>query len=311
MNEMNEDQRTAALGLALVRAGHLTEAALRESLLSARNSSAPAYEHLSSNSPVTNHAIAATLSATTTLFHKSADIGVSAVPISSDMYPPMLRKIADAPPIIYVRGNVAALHKWPGIAIVGTRKATEHGITIAQRLAMYFGSRGFSVVSGLALGIDAAAHEGALAVQAPTVAVLAHGLEKASPKTNSPLAERILESKGVWVSEHALGTPARPEYFVLRNRIQVGLSAGSIIVEGEERSGSATQAEFCLRNRRLLCAVLPHPGSRVAIQNQLPAQLVLKRGAMAVRSRDDYAAVADAIEQRAAELAAGTEGPAR
>lgn len=214
--------------------------------------------------------------------------GIQPIIISSDVYPHSLRIIADAPLILYARGNISVLDSAPGVAVVGTRKATMHGITIAERVSSYIGEFGIPVISGLALGIDAAAHEGALRSPTPTIAVLAHGLERASPRANAHLADRILDHGGLWVSEHPCGVSARPEYFVQRNRIQVGLASASIIVEGEEKSGSMTQAEFCLRNRRVLAAVLPEPGGVTTTQHKLPEMLISSRGAFAIRTKDDY-----------------------
>lgn len=229
-------------------------------------------------------------------------IGVFPLVISSNEYPQALKNIADAPLILFVRGNTNLLTEIPGIAVVGTRKATLHGITIAERISTYIGECGIPVISGLALGIDAAAHEGALRSKTPTIAVLAHGLEKASPRANAHLADRILDHGGLWVSEHPCGTSARPEYFVQRNRIQVGLSSASVIVEGEEKSGSMTQAEFCIRNRRVLAAVLPEQGGITTTQHKLPEMLVQSRGAFAIRSKDDYPTLVDMALARKAEL---------
>lgn len=228
--------------------------------------------------------------------------GIHPIIIFSEKYPRSLITISDAPLIIYVRGNIELLKAKPGIAVVGTRKASPHGITIAERISEYIGSCGISVVSGLALGIDAAAHEGALRVYAPTIAVLAHGLEKASPRANAQLADRILEQNGLWVSEHAYGTTARPEYFVQRNRIQVGLSSASVIVEGEEQSGSMTQAEYCLRNRRILAAVLPSNDGVTHTHARLPMLLVKSRGAFPISNKADYPRVVELATERAKEL---------
>lgn len=228
--------------------------------------------------------------------------GIRPIVYSSDDYPQSLRTIADAPVILYVRGSLEALALAPGIAVVGTRKATMHGITIAERVSSYIGDSGITVISGLALGIDAAAHEGALRSSTPTIAVLAHGLEKASPRANAHLADRILDHGGAWVSEHPIGVAARPEFFVQRNRIQVGLASASIIVEGEEKSGSMTQAEFCLRNRRVLAAVLPDPGGITTTQHLLPQMLVSSRGAFPIRSKEDYPTLVAMANAKKAEL---------
>ncbi|MES2364135.1 MAG: DNA-processing protein DprA [Pseudomonadota bacterium] len=233
---------------------------------------------------------------------RGLELGINPIPISSERYPAILRGILDAPPIIYIRGSISAFKALPGVAVVGTRKASAHGLAIASRISEFLSNEGRSVVSGLALGIDAAAHEGALLGATPTIAVLAHGLENAQPVTNRYLAQRILENGGLWVSEHAVGVPAKPANFVLRNRIQVGLSCASIIVEGEAQSGSKTQAEYCLRSKRALFAVLPEPGSRVATVSELPRMLVNVRGATPIYSKRDYPAMMAMIERSSAML---------
>ena len=239
----------------------------------------------------------------------AADLGIHAFPINSAHYPASLRLIEDPPPVLYVRGNLALLHAPPGVAIVGTRKASSAGIIIAKRIAQYFAGHDWTVISGLALGIDAAAHRGALAAAGGTIAVLAHGLKGASPKANALLADEILLNGGAWVSEHPADVPARPENFVLRNRIQIGLSAGSIIVEGEERSGTMTQAEFCLRNHRSLFAVFPSTAEELKLVSKGPLILINKRGATAVRSKDDYPSVMNRL-QATRERLGGSQSPA-
>ncbi|CUJ42381.1 DNA-processing protein DprA [Achromobacter xylosoxidans] len=208
--------------------------------------------------------------------------------IGEALYPSYLANIQDAPPVLYVKGNLSALDVKAGVAIVGTRKASINGLTIAERIARFFAENNWTVVSGLAMGIDAAAHRGALAGQGVTIAVLAHGLRSASPRVNAALGEEILDQGGAWVSEYPVDVNARPEQFVQRNRIQIGLSAGSIIVEGEERSGTMTQAEFCLRNKRRLFAVLPERADELKLVSQGPLILINKRGATPLRSKYDY-----------------------
>ncbi len=222
--------------------------------------------------------------------------GIAAIPIGDESYPTYLAAIQDPPPVLYVKGNLELLHRPAGVAIVGTRKASPNGIIIAERISKYFAESDWTIVSGLAMGIDAAAHRGALNARGATIAVLAHGLRSASPKINSHLGSEILESGGAWVSEYPIDVPAKPEQFVLRNRIQIGLSAGSIIVEGEERSGTMTQAEFCLRNKRKLFAVLPDKIDTLKLVATGPLILVNKRGATPLRSKEDYAAALTSME---------------
>lgn len=282
---MNDAIEISVVALALVLSKRLTIAGLRELLTQEKELSA---EKILELCELTRPAINGSISTARSTIESGLAIGIVPLPICSDVYPVTLKQISDAPPILYVRGNVDALKLTPGISVVGTRKATKHGITIAERIAIFISEAGLPVISGLALGIDAAAHEGALKTSTPTVAVLAHGLDKANPRANAHLADRILEQGGVWVSEHPFKTPARPEYFVQRNRIQVGLSCASVIVEGEERSGSMTQAEFCIRNRRELFAVLPDSSGPVSTQHQLPKMLVAHRGAIPISSKTDY-----------------------
>lgn len=225
------------------------------------------------------------------------------IPITSSLFPRALREIDDCPPVIYLKGNIDLLAREPGVAVVGTRKASPNGLTIAARIAAYFSARDWTIVSGLAFGIDAAAHRGALEAHGPTIAVLAHGLRAASPKGNAHLAQEILDKDGAWLSEYPIDVGARPEQFVFRNRIQIGLSAGSIIVEGELRSGSMAQAEFCLRNKRLLFAVLPDSRARnLGLVSSGTSMLVDKRGAIPIRTKDDYPSVLGALARKRSEL---------
>ena len=214
--------------------------------------------------------------------------GINMSLAGSENYPDYLLKIADAPPVLYIKGNTSIFRSGPGVAIVGTRKASENGIIIARRISTYFAERNWTIVSGLALGIDASAHRGALDAKGTTIAVLAHGLKSATPRTNAHLAAEILENNGAWVSEYPIDTLPRPEQFIHRNRIQIGLSAGSIIVEGEERSGTMTQAEFCLQNKRKLFAVLPESAEKLKLVSIGPSILINKRGATVIRSKEDY-----------------------
>jgi DNA processing protein len=219
--------------------------------------------------------------------HKNA--GVYAISLFDPQYPAFLAAIFDPPPILYLRGDPTVLSSLPGVAVVGTRKASLHGLEIARRIAAYLGGHRWTIVSGLALGIDAAAHQGALDASTKTIAVLAHGLHRANPKRNEALAYEILERGGAWVSEHPLRVPPQPEYFVQRNRIQIGLSIGSIIVEADIRSGSTSQAAFCVQEKRQLFAVVPesdeNPLGLVAAGTNL---LVRQKGATAIRSKADY-----------------------
>lgn len=232
---------------------------------------------------------------------QNAKYGIKSFSILSKGYPNHLKAINNPPAILHVRGSIEILQDIKGVAIVGSRKTSNAGLVIAQRIASQAVSQGWIVVSGLALGIDAAAHSGALSVGSAgsTIAVLAHGLEKAKPAANKAIGDKILENGGAWVSEHPVGTPAKPEQFVSRNRIQLGLSVGSIIVEAEEKSGSITQARFCVQQNRPLFAVVPE-----TLENKLglvcagTRMLVSKMGANPVKSRNDYASMFERFERQ-------------
>jgi DNA processing protein len=224
---------------------------------------------------------------------RSEQVDTQALEISDARYPSILRSIPQAPTVLFVRGALSILDRLPGLAVVGSRQATANGREIARRLSMHFAEAGWPIVSGLALGIDAAAHEGALqASQGLTIAVLAHGLHKASPKANALLADRILEAGGAWVSEYPPGKEPRKEHFVPRNRIQAGLSAGSVIVEGGRHSGSMTQAQFCIEQGRRLFAVVPAERSNpLGLYSNGPTELVDAGKAFAIKSSADYPSV--------------------
>lgn len=224
-------------------------------------------------------------------------LGITSCSFVDPQYPLFLKDVKDPPALIHLRGNVEILNDLPGVAVVGTRNASENGREIARRLGRYFAEHGWIVVSGLALGVDAAAHEGALDGKGKTIAVLAGGLDKASPKRNEQLADDILGSGGAWISEQPVGEPPQRQHFVPRNRIQVGLSAGSIIVEAEERSGSISQANFCVEIGRPLFAVMPlDDRNLLGLRYSGAAFLVRKKGAIAIRSKGDYDRVVEILK---------------
>ncbi|WP_338770645.1 DNA-processing protein DprA [Massilia sp. METH4] len=171
-------------------------------------------------------------------------------------YPSLLKEIADPPVLLHVQGDVSLLHR-RAIGIVGSRNATLQGKANANRFARALSEAGFTIVSGLALGIDAAAHEGGLAAQGSTVAVIGTGIDVTYPASNAPLAARIRE-EGCVVSEFALGSPAHQRNFPIRNRIISGLSRGVLVVEAAERSGSLITARLAGEQGRDVFAI---PGS--------------------------------------------------
>jgi DNA processing protein len=183
-------------------------------------------------------------------------IGVRFVALGEPDYPALLREVADAPPMLALRGATGALRR-ESAAIVGSRNASALGLAMTQRLAQGLGQGGYSVVSGLARGVDAAAHRAAL--KTGTVAVLAGGHRNIYPPEHERLVEEIVEAGGAVVSEMPLGWEARGRDFPRRNRIVSGLSLGVVVVEAARRSGSLITARFAAEQGREVFAVPGHP----------------------------------------------------
>ncbi len=209
------------------------------------------------------------------------DSGWQVVRFAESGYPALLARVPDPPLVLYLWGNLAAEDAW-SLAIVGTRHATAYGKLHAHRLAQALAQAGMTIVSGLARGIDAAAHQGALDAPGRTLAVLAGGLDQVSPRENRPLAERIAAA-GAVLSEQPPGTVPRGELFPVRNRIISGLSLGVLVVEADSRSGALITATHALEQGREVFA-LPGP-----VQNRTsrgPHRL-LREGARLVESPQD------------------------
>ena len=172
-------------------------------------------------------------------------------------YPNYLSKIPDPPILLHVKGNINIL-KTDCIAIVGTRKPTEFGRNQAKEIGGNFAKEGYVVVSGLAEGIDSAAHMGALEANGLTIAVLAHGLDMVYPAKNKQLAETILNNNGALISEYPIDTRIFRNFFVERDRIQSGLSLGVFVIETGIKGGTMHTVRFCEKQKRILI-VLQHP----------------------------------------------------
>ena len=193
-------------------------------------------------------------------------------------YPSRLREIAAAPPILFVAGRADSLAD-PQIAVVGSRNPSAGGRQNAALFASGLARCGLVITSGLALGIDAAAHAGALEAHGATIAVAGHGLDRVYPAAHRDLAHRITEH-GAWISEFPIGIQARPDHFPRRNRIISGLSLGVLVVEAAEQSGSLITARYALEQGREVFAV---PGS---IHNPASAgcHRLIRAGAILVES---------------------------
>ena len=210
--------------------------------------------------------------------------GHAIVTLADTAYPRLLLETQDPPPLLYAVGRLELLER-PALAVVGSRNATAQGARNAEQFAQAFSEAGLTIVSGLALGIDAAAHRGGLAGAASTIAVLGTGVDVVYPRQNAALAQRIAES-GLLLSEFALGTPGAAHHFPQRNRLISGLSQGCLVIEAALASGSLITARAAAEQGREVFAL---PGS---IHSPLSkgCHALIKQGAKLVESADDVLA---------------------
>ena len=213
--------------------------------------------------------------------HKLAEAGATLVPITDPRYPPRLRDIYDPPPMLFARGRVELMGSLM-LAIVGTRRPTAYGTTAAERLARDLAAAGLTVVSGMARGIDTSAHKAVLEACGDTIAVFGCGVDQVYPVENRKLAQEIA-NKGLLISEFPMAAPAYPQNFPVRNRIISGMSAGVLVVEGGEYSGSAITAKLAAEQNREIFAV---PGNITSKVSWGP-NLLIKQGAKLVQEWND------------------------
>ena len=212
-------------------------------------------------------------------------LGLTLLGAHHPAYPAQLRPLADAPAVLFVRGSVEALAA-PQLAMVGSRHPTALGRDTARDFAYHFAAQGLAITSGLAVGIDGASHEGALAAQGLTIAVCGTGLDQCYPPPHAALAERIVAAGGALVSELPPGAPPLPNHFPQRNRIISGLACGVLVVEAAIRSGSLSTARFAGDQGRPVLAV---PGSIHSAQSR-GCHKLLRDGAALVETAEDVLA---------------------
>jgi DNA processing protein len=230
---------------------------------------------------------------------RSAAAGATIVPYISPLYPARLKAIADPPPFLYVKGELSARDE-RAVAIVGTRAASDYGLGVTRDLARGLAALGFTIVSGMARGIDGAAHEAALEAGGRTIAVLGSGVDVIYPREHEKLYHRIAE-QGAVVSELPLGSAPLAYNFPARNRIISGLVMGVVVVEATEKSGSLITAAQALEQGREVFAV---PGAAGAGRSRGPHRLI-RQGAKLVE------AVEDIVEEIAPQLAVGSANAAK
>jgi DNA processing protein len=227
-----------------------------------------------------------------------SDFPVKEINIGGENYPPLLREIPKAPEILYARGNADLSPEFwerPLVAVVGTRKATNYGLKVARELARELAARGVVVVSGLAFGIDAAAHRGALEANGTTLAVLGSGVNQLYPAANADLARELMDRGGAVLSEFAPDFPPDKWTFPQRNRIVAGLTKATIVIEAPEKSGALITAYLALDFNREVGAV---PGEITSV-NSTGTNALLRRGAALIRSADDVLELLGLVEETA------------
>ena len=213
-------------------------------------------------------------------------LGGDVLILDDGSYPAILREIADPPITLYVKGEWQACLDQPCVAVIGSRMCSTYGENASEMLARDLASRGICIVSGLARGIDAAAHKGAIRGAGKTIAVLGTGIDNVYPRENTRLVKEILDSGGAVVSQFPLGTPPLKDNFPYRNRIISGLSLGVLIVEASERSGSLITARLATEQNREVMAV---PGN-ITSGNSYGTNYLIKAGAKLVQQWQDVVA---------------------
>jgi DNA processing protein len=214
-------------------------------------------------------------------------LGADILLLDDGVYPSLLREIFDPPITLYVKGQWQKCLDQPSVAMVGSRRSSTYGQNAATMLARDLAERGITIISGLARGIDAAAHRGALEAGGRTVAVMGTGVDQVYPRDHKKLAEEILKGGGALVSEFPLLTPPAPQNFPYRNRVISGLSLGVLLVEAAENSGSLITARMAMEQNREVFAV---PGN-ITSRNSFGTNYLIKgAGAKLVQQWQDVVA---------------------
>lgn len=207
--------------------------------------------------------------------------GIHILTWEDDLYPPRLKEIDQPPPVLYVRGELTSEDFW-AVAIVGTRRVTAYGRQVTEELASFLAANGVTVVSGLARGVDAVAHQSALKGGGRTLAVLGCGVDRVYPPEHAQLAEKMMSS-GALLSDYAPGTPPDASNFPPRNRIISGLSMATVVVEAGETSGALITAQFAVDQGREVFAV---PGNILAPQSKGTNRLIAQGARPMLSGRD-------------------------
>src|SRR6202048_1815193 len=214
--------------------------------------------------------------------HRVREAGGRVLAFEDEAYPERLREIYDPPAVLWIRGSVELLSR-PGIAVVGTRQPSPYGAGMAELLSRDLAQRRLTILSGMARGVDTAAHKGAMDAGGKTVAVWGTGIDVVYPKENKKLAEQIVATGGTIVTEYPLGTFPAPQNFPIRNRILSGMSVGVLVIEAAEYSGTRITARCAMEQNRDVYAV---PGD-VTNKNAWGPNTLIKQGAKLTATWED------------------------
>lgn len=234
---------------------------------------------------------------------RAVEAGAKILSPGDGLYPERLLEIYDPPAALWCLGD-ASLLSMPGIAVVGTRHPSVYGSGMAKMLSRDLAARGLVILSGMARGIDAAAHEGALAAKGKTVAVWGTGVDVIYPKENKKLAESILQQGGAILSEFPMGTFPAPQNFPIRNRVLSGMSVGVLVVEASENSGTRITARCALEQDREVFAV---PGNVTNKQSWGPNTLIKQGAKLTATWEDVWEDLPTDVRMRVEELRGGNE----
>lgn len=236
------------------------------------------------------------------IIEQSSMIGINSICILDDNFPKPLKEIKDPPVIIYYKGNINCLKDEKAVAIVGSRNATIHGFKISERLGEIFAQDDYVVISGLAKGIDEAAHIGCLKAKGRTIAVLPAGLDNIYPKSNKKLAEDILKNNGCIISEYQVGTKVFKNYFIERDRLQSALSKAVIVVETTIAGGTMHTANYALEQNKILACYKPEMEFKNNDYLQGNIKLINEKCAMELNHGSDIEKLKECISAKEKEL---------
>lgn len=228
--------------------------------------------------------------------------GINSICILDEDFPKCLKEIKDPPVIIYYKGNINCINSENAVAIIGSRNATMHGLKVSERLGELFAKDDYVVISGLARGIDEAAHIGCLKAKGKTIAVLPSGLNNIYPASNKKLAEDILKNNGCIISEYQVGTKVFKNYFIERDRLQSALSKAVIVVETTITGGTMHTANYALEQNKILACYKPEMEFKNNDYLQGNIKLINEKCAMELNHSSDIEKLKECISAKEKEL---------